>query len=131
MITEIQDIPIMYVESSTGPQGAKQAFEQLKLSLKSLADRTIYATYQPKTNTYRACVKIDATDRPSQLGFETGVIRGGKYVQEQMEEWEDKEDEIVIKFHHLRSKNKYDATRPNIEYYHSSSKLILMMPVKD
>lgn len=130
MIVTLEDIKVMYVESSNGPAGAVKAFMDLESRLPSIKGRKFYGTYQHQDGPYRACVAITDDDDPAALGLKTRVIPGGKYAREKLENYRDRIPEIGRKFAAMTKENNPDQSRPGIEFYKSSKELLLFLPVK-
>ncbi len=131
METTIKDIAVMFVESPNGPAGSGEAFNKLESSLASLKGRKFYATFQYSTGQYRACVAMEESEDPKQLGFETWSIPGGKYAQKKLENWTEHADEIPNVFEKLsiEYKGRIDSSRPSIEFYKSQKEFILLLPI--
>jgi hypothetical protein len=124
----LDDIPVMYVLSQSGPEGAKQAFNVLESRFKSLRGRRFYGTFYE--GEYRACVAIQPEDNPEGLGLEASTIPGGKYVREKLMNWTRRIPEIGKIFMEMGEEHSYDPDRPSIEYYRSQVELHLLLPVK-
>jgi hypothetical protein len=132
MDTTLKDVKVMFVESTNGPAGSGEAFNKLESKLSSLKGRKFYATFYYSTGQYRACVALEESDDPQQLGFETWIVPGGKYVQQRLENWTEHADEIPDLFGKMSMENKgrIDSSRPSIEYYKSQKELILLLPIQ-
>jgi hypothetical protein len=126
----LPDVRVMYVESTTGPAGAANAFDTLEARLPSLKGRKFYGTFQPPAGPYRACVAIEPTDDVAALAFQTCTIPGGKFSQAKIPNWEQHLPEIGKTFQRMSEENEHDISRPNIEFYRSQRELILFLPVK-
>ena len=124
----LDDIPVMYVLSPSGPEGAKQAFNALESRFKSLRGRRFYGTFYE--GEYRACVAIQPDDNPEGLRLETSTIPGGKYVREKLMNWTRRVPEIGKIFKQMGEEYSCDPDRPSIEYYKSQFELHLLLPVK-
>jgi hypothetical protein len=126
----LDDIAVMYVESTTGIAGAAKAFETLEAPFASLRGRKFYGSVMPPHGPYRACVAIEPTDDVTALGFQTWTIPGGKYCRAKLQNWEQHLPEIGTTFERMRSENERDTSRPSIEFYRSQRELLLFLPVK-
>lgn len=132
MVT-IEDIRVARVKSESGPSGAASAFDKIESRMASLKGRKMYGVIYPKTEDYFACVKIDE-QYPGDMGFENGIIPGGKYARDKIENWESRVHEICSSFERLgkeciKAGYGIDANRPNIEFYRSQKELIIMLPI--
>ena len=132
METLLEEIQVMYVESPNGPEGSGEAFNKLEAGLPSLKGRKFYATFQYPEGPYRACVAIEKGDDPEKLGFETGVIPGGRYARGKLVDWTERPWEIPDAFTKLSEEyqGRIDPSRPSIEFYKSQKELILLLPVR-
>jgi hypothetical protein len=52
------DVSVMYVESTSGAQGARAAFDELEGHLPGMKGRKFYGIFDPAANAYRACVAM-------------------------------------------------------------------------
>ena len=127
MLVTLDDVKVMFVVSSNGPQGAGEAFDRLEARLPSLKGRKFYGTML--NGEYRACVAIEPQDVPASMGLETWTIPGGAYVRRKMERWSERLPEIGQVFGALAAEHPRDPARPNIEFYRSQKELLLFMAV--
>lgn len=133
-IITIDDITVAQVRSTNGPIGAAAAFNTLESKMNSLRGRKMYGIFYPQTGNYFACVKLDE-EFPDDMGFEKGIIPGGKYARQKIENWSGHVKEIGPSFEKLKEicrQNVYsiDNSRPSIEFYRSQKELFIMLPVK-
>ncbi|MDO8429275.1 MAG: hypothetical protein Q7S88_01470 [Candidatus Daviesbacteria bacterium] len=129
MEVELEDIPVMYLISPSGPQGAGEAFKKLEDAIKwQLKGRKFYGTMF--SGEYRVCLAITEPREPEKLGFPTWTIPGGKYFKDKIKDWEKHILEIAPKFQEIISKVNYDQSRPIIEFYRSQAELCLLVPIK-
>ncbi len=63
----------------TDQKGQGRPSTSSKRALTSLKGRKFYATFQYPDGPYRACVAIEKGDDPAALGYQVGVIPGGRY----------------------------------------------------
>jgi len=82
MLVTLVDIPVMFVVSPRGPQGAGEAFDRLEARLPSLKGRKFYGTLV--NGEYRACVALEAQDSPAAMGLDTWIIPGGVYARRKL-----------------------------------------------
>jgi hypothetical protein len=59
---KLNDIKVMYVESTSGPASAQAAFDKLEAHFPNLKGRKFYGTFQYPDCPYRACVAIEDND---------------------------------------------------------------------
>ena len=132
METVLEEIKVMYVESQNGPEGSGEAFNKLEAGLTSLKGRKFYATFQYPDGPYRACVAIEKGDDPAALGYQVGVIPGGRYARCKLENWTERPWEIPDVFEKLSEefRERVDPSRPSIEFYKSQKELILLLPIR-
>lgn len=131
MVFDFQDVSIMYVKSDGGSKGAHQAFDILESKLPTLKGRKFYGVVigVPPRDEYWAGVKLMPVDRPKEWGFQTGVIPGGKYIQERIKDW-NKDITIIAKTFQKLSKNlTVDSSRPSVEFYRSMRDMLVRMPI--
>ncbi len=127
---ELQDIPVMYVESDAGLAGASKAFDRLEAHFRSLKGRKFYGTFLPPDGPYRACVAIQPADDAAALGLATWTIPGGKYRRGKVPNWSQNLPEIGKTFARMSEEFGRDPSRPGIEFYRSMKELVLFLPVK-
>ena len=132
MEISLEPIQVMFVEAPNGPEGSGEAFNRLEAGFTSLKGRKFYATFQYPDGPYRACVVIEIGDDPEKLGFEIGVIPGGRYARGKLENWSERPWEIPAAFTKLSEefRGRIDPSRPSIEFYKSQKELILMLPIR-
>ena len=114
----------------SGPAGAMSLLES---KLPSLKGRKFYGAFRllEDGEEYFACVERVAGDDPIRTGLDVGVLPGGLYARRKLNDWE----EIIASgrlgghFEELIRTHAFDASRPEIEYYRSSSELHLLLPV--
>ena len=128
MLVTLEDVPVMFVVSPSGVQGAGEAFDGLEARLPSLKGRKFYGTLLD--GEYRACVALEAQDAPAAMSLRTWVIPGGVYARRKLERWSERLPEIGRIFGALAAEHPRDPARPNIEFYRSQKELLLFMAVK-
>jgi len=131
MLITLEAIPVMFVESPNGPEGAGEAFNKLETGFPSLKGRKFYATFHYPDGPYRACTAIEKGDNPAALGFSVGVVPGGQYARGKLENWTECPWEIPHVFTKLSEdyQERVDPSRPSIEFYKSQKELILLLPI--
>jgi hypothetical protein len=124
-----EDIGVMYVESTNGAEGAREAFDNLEKHLRGAKGRKFYGTYDPATNVYRACVAFQPGDETVEL--QRWAIPGGKYSRRKLDNWTERIPEIGQTFMEMSDEagQRYDASRPSIEFYRSHDEVILLLPL--
>jgi len=127
MLVTLADIPVMFLMSQSGPQGAGEAFDRLEARLPSLKGRKFYGTML--NGEYRACVALETQDSPAAMGLETWTIPGGAYARRKLERWPERLPEIRQIFGALAAEYPQDPARPNLEFYRSQKELLLFMAV--
>lgn len=132
MIVDLPEIKIMYVLSSQGVQGSKEAFDRLESKLPTLKGRKFYGLVfgAPPNDKYWAGVVLTDGDSPKELGFEIGVIPGGKYVQERVNNWHVSTRLIGETFQKLSKQYEVDFSRPSVEFYRSMRDMLVRLPIK-
>ena len=123
----LEPVPVMFVVSASGPQGAGEAFDRLEVCLSSLRGRKFYGTML--NGEYRACVALEAQDAPAAMGLQTWIIPGGAYARRKLERWSERIPEIGKTFMAMAAEFPPDPARPNIEFYRSQKELLLFMAV--
>jgi hypothetical protein len=128
----LDDIKVMYVESTNGPEGGPDAFNKLESRLPSLKGRKFYGTFQYPDGPYRACIALGDSDDSKALGLDTWVIPGGKYARRKLEDWAKRAWEIPQLFTALSEeyRGRVDSSRPSIEFYKSQKELLVFLPLK-
>jgi hypothetical protein len=127
----IESIPVMFVRAKGGTAGAKEAFDILESKLPSRRGRRFYGAFFHKTNDYRACVEKERGENAKTMGLEDWTIPGGRYATTKLIDWSSKLPQLPQIFMQMASDRKVDETRPSVEFYRSTTELILYFPVKD
>lgn len=130
---DFPDVTIMYVKSDGGTGGSHQAFDKLESKLPTLKGRKFYGLVfgTPPNDEYWASVELISGDKPKEWGFQTGVIPGGKYVQERINDWNKDITVIGKTFQKLSEKHKHtvDSSRPFVEFYRSMHDMLVRLPI--
>lgn len=130
---EIEQIEVMYQESLSGLDGAKQSFTDLENKIDNkLSGRKFFGVVYSNEDsmTYRACVEKQSDEDAEKLGLKDGVIPGGKYIRVKINDWIEKLDQIGNHCMAISELYPVDDSRPTIEYYRSQKELHLMVPVR-
>lgn len=127
MEVNLSEMPIMFIRSDGGPALSSKAFNKLESGLKSLKGRKFYGLING--DNYLAGVVINKEDNPSEIGAEVGVIPGGKYFKEIINDWPHNLDKIKPTFEKMESEHKIDRLRPCMEFYKSQTELVLYLPI--
>ena len=124
------DIRVLFVESANGAEGARAAFDELEKHVPATQGRQFYGTYDPATNVYRASVALKPEDKAVDLP--QWVIPGGMYSRRTLQNWTERIAEIGRTFMAMAEEvgERYDSSRPSIEFYRSHYEVILLLPVK-
>lgn len=131
-ISQLNDMPVMFVYSKNAAKGGKKAFDELESRLSSMRHRKFYGVLEgsPESGIFRACVEIMDTDNPKQLGLETWTVPGGKYARRKIKNWLDNLYQIKPTFDEMKKEYIYDSLRPTIEFYYRENILYLYLPIK-
>ena len=132
--TIIKDIDVVRVKSGDGLAGAREAFNKLESKMSTLRGRKMYGVFYRDSEEYFSCVELDSENKDD-IGFEHGIIPGGKYARVKIKNWTKRVNEIRQEFNNLEdgcinSGYQIDATRPSIEFYKSFVELLIMLPIK-
>lgn len=123
----LTDVTVMYL-TAENMEKIPETFRKLEASLPSMKGRKFYGTFHK--GIYKACVAIKDGDNPSELGLETEIIPGGKYVSGKMDNWQEQIGKIGQWFMDMTKQCDVDETRPSIEFYRSMKELVMYLPVK-
>jgi len=131
MIVDLPEIKIMYVQSENGVADSREAFNRLESKLPSLKGRKFYGLVFgiPPKNSYWAAVALIDSDEARKAGLRTGIIPGGKYVQERIKDWNENISKIGQTFQRLIKQNSVDSSRPSIEFYRSMRDMLVRLPI--
>ena len=70
----VDDVAVMYVESTAGIAGGPKAFNDLESRLATLKGRKFYGTFHYPHGPYRACVALQEDDDAGSLGLATWCV---------------------------------------------------------
>lgn len=132
MIIDLPEIKVMYVVSINGVADSREAFNKLESHLPTLKGRKFYGLVFgiPPNDTYWSAVALIDSDNPKKAGLKTGVIPGGKYVQERIKDWNSDTSKIGQTFQRLAKEYSVDSSRPSVEFYRSMRDMLVRLPIK-
>jgi hypothetical protein len=115
--------------TSFGDPSKSDAFLRLE-QVVPLKGNRFYATFDPKTKEYRACVALRNGEGGSRYGLPECVLDGGAYATAKLKgEYGDIVKQIARTFEHLRKEHVRDVRRPSIEFYKRHTEIVLYLPV--
>jgi hypothetical protein len=128
---DIPGILTMSIVVKKFPEDVKDAFNSLEQKLSSKNGRQFLGAINvSNTNIeYKACLVQKAKNEHVTLGFDSYVIPGGKYITNKLVNWTKNTHLIKEMFEEMGYKFRFDANRPQLEYYKSNRELILMLPI--
>ncbi len=127
----LPSILTMSVPVQVFPEGVKSAFNSLENKLVNKNGRQFFGAVHINNNelNYKACLVQNAKDEHLALGLDNYTIPGGKYVTNKLVNWTKNTHLIKEMFNEMEHKYRFDASRPQLEYYKSNRELVLMLPV--
>ena len=127
----LASILTMSVPVKEFPEGVKSAFNSLENKLHTKNGRQFIGAVNLNNNevNYKACLVQNSIDEHLSLGLDSYTIPGGKYVTNKLLNWTKNTHLIKEMFNEMEHKYRFDATRPQLEYYKSNRELVLMLPV--
>jgi hypothetical protein len=125
----LEEITLAYL-SVKGTANAPRAFNELESKLASLKGRKFFGYFDPETDEYRACVALNKGE--ALTGSSTWTIPPGRYCYETIEDWSSNIASIGPRFNKMIKENseRFDPSRPCLEYYRSMSELRILVPVR-
>ena len=116
--------------ASFGDPSKSDAFARLE-QVVPLKGNRIYATFDPRTLEYRACVTLRDGEGGSAYGLPEFTLDGGPYATAKLRgAFEDIVRQIAPTFQRLRGEHMMDAGRRSIEFYKRHTEIILYLPVQ-
>jgi hypothetical protein len=116
---------------SFGDPSNSDAFTRLE-EVVPLKGNRFYATFDPKTMEYRACVALRDGESGSTYGLPEFTLECGAYASAKLEgEFEDIVRQIAPTFDKLRRDHSVDERRRSIEFYKRHTEVILYLPIAD
>lgn len=126
----LDPIPVMYVTTKAPGPEVQKAFDTLESKLSTLTHRRFYGVFFHRTGEYRACVRIEDSEKPEALGLTGWIISGGKYKSKRLFDWQSKVASFPDIFAEMVKGVKVDSTRPSVEYYRSMTECVLYLPIE-
>ena len=116
---------------SFGDPSTSDAFARLE-QVVPLKGNRFYATFDPTTLEYRACVALRAGEQGSTYGLPEFTLEAGPYASAKLKgAFADIVRLIAPTFDRLRSEHKVDVQRRSIEFYKRHTEIILYLPIRD
>ena len=117
--------------ASFGDPSKSGAFARLE-QVVPLKGNRFYATFDPKTQEYRACVALRDDESSSTYGLPAFTLDGGRYASAKLKgAFEDIIRQIAPTFERLRGEHATDARARSIEFYKRHTEIILYLPIED
>ena len=115
--------------SSFGHPSTSDAFVRLE-EVVPLKGNRFYATFEPRTEEYRACVALKEGQSGETYGLPEGVLAGGTYASARLTgEFAEIVRSIAPTFERLREEHTQDPARLSIEYYKRHTEVVLYLPI--
>jgi len=115
---------------SFGHPSTSDAFARLE-QVVPLKGNRFYATFEPRTQEYRACAALKDGERGSTYGLPEGLLAGGTYASTKLKgAFAEIVRSIGPAFECLRQEYKEDPRRLSIEYYKRDTEVILYLPIE-
>jgi hypothetical protein len=114
---------------SVGDPSKSDVFVRLE-QVVPLKGNRFYATFDPKSREYRACVVLRAGESGSTYGLPEFTLDGGAYASAKLTgAFIDIVKQIAPTFERLRGEHVADARRRSIEFYKRHTEIILYLPI--
>jgi DNA gyrase inhibitor GyrI len=115
--------------TSVGDPSKSDAFIRLE-QVVPLNGNRFYATFDRKTQEYRACVALRDGESSDRYGLPEFTIDGGPYASATLKgAYEDIVKLIAPTFERLGTEHVVDAKRRSLEFYKRHTEIILYLPV--
>jgi hypothetical protein len=113
------------------PEDVKTTFGKIEQKLITKSGRQFFGalSVQKDDVAYKACMVPTDEFEHLALGLELYMLPGGKYVTNKLVNWSKNTHLIKEVFSEMEFKYKFDAQRPQLEYYKNNRELILMLPI--
>lgn len=123
------ETPVMFVTARDESDKIGPAWDHLETVLGSLRGRRFLGVFDD-FGSYRCCVQVRSGDDADQLGLESGVVPGGRYLCATVPGPQPAAYALLTPtFQELRRSGERDETRPSIEYYRRHDRIDLLMPI--
>ena len=130
-IVRLEPVDTFSLAATGGPENYPSTFQNLE-DIVPLKGHKFYGVYNPKDDSYRACVRPNYGDDTSRWQLDTYLIPGGLYAYKKII---GEHDELTRKipgiFDVLAAANDVDTERPSIEFYRRLDEFRLYLPVKE
>jgi predicted RNA-binding protein with PIN domain len=129
---ERDDVAVLYV-GELGPPAevAPRVWERLESAVTDLKGRRFYGAFYPRSSDYRACVEIVDLAEDAQLGLESAVLPGGRYLRARLRgDPKDLYPQIGPTFDALSQVAEPDLDRPSLEFYRRRDEVDLLLPIR-
>lgn len=124
-------IPVIYFAGDSSqpiPEQAPKAVDQLEAAMPTLRGKKFFGVVVD--GEYRACVRVNPTDRPDSAADQPKfTIPGGRYVHRRLVDWNHSVELLVQTVEELTSRPDHDPTRYVIEHYRSHTEVVIRVPV--
>jgi hypothetical protein len=128
---ELSPILTMSVKVEKFPEDVKGAFSSLGNKLHTKTGRKFFGAVNVGQDSidYQACLVQKDKFEHIVLGLQNYMIPGGKYVTNKLVNWSKNTHLIKEMFGEMEHRFRFDAQRPQLEYYKSNRELILLLPI--
>lgn len=129
-----QDIPVMIVPASSFPDGVKAAHEKLHQAFPYDKKRRYFGISWGGENDqiiYKAAISMESTDEPRRFGFDTFVIRKGKYASKQLSDWKKDTHLIGAAFRDMLKDPRLDPDGYCLEEYGYGQEMTCRIKLRD
>ncbi len=132
-IVDRPEIRLVVSRAEEFPGDIKGAWDRLESKLSSLRGRRFYglAFLDGTRWTYYAGLEPLNEEEISNLGFQTMVVKGGRYARVKLLNWSNQTEKIGEIFAELMREYPMAPDGPAVEYYRSQSELHLLLPLKN
>ena len=125
---------LITARSEKFPEGNAESFRALETHLQTLKGRKFYGLVfetEDGMDYYAGFVPDNDIEenRFTELGFSVMEIKAGKCVRVKLNDWASKTDQIGPTMGAMIAQYGIDPSRPQMEFYRSSSELHLLLPV--
>ncbi len=127
------EVKVLGVRVKTFPLGIGDAFEKLIKVLPEGLDRSYYGiAYMTEDGeiVYKAAAEERYEGEAEKYSCEEYTIEKGNYLMEVVRDWRKKTDCIKDVFHEMMQDNRFDNTKPCIEWYKNDDEMVCMIKSK-